>query len=79
MRPFDSNTVRYLVFTWLGTVLLQLVPMLQAKAIDWWALAATSVTALAGILVRVAQPDVKAPDALNAATLGLLNKNNPRP
>lgn len=57
----DSNTIRYLLLTWLATVLLQLVPMLQARAIDWWALGAQAVTTLAAVIVRLAQPDVDAP------------------
>jgi hypothetical protein len=57
----DSRTVKYLVLTFLGTVLLQLVPMLQAHAVDWWALGAQSVGTLAAILIRVAQNDLDAP------------------
>lgn len=72
----DSRTIRYLIFTWLGTVLLQLYPMLQAHKFDWWAIGAESVASLAGILIRMAQPDVQAPAALNAISLGFLNRNN---
>lgn len=66
----DSKTVRYLALSWLGAVLLQLVPMLQAHGIDWWALSAQSISSLAAILIRMAQPDVKAP-------VGFLNTRNP--
>lgn len=57
----DSKTVRYLVLTFLGTVLLQLVPMMQAHEIDWWALGAQAVGTLAAVLIRVAQNDIEAP------------------
>ena len=57
----DSRTVKYLVLTFLGTVLLQLVPMLQAHEVDWWALGAQAVGTLAAILIRVAQNDIDAP------------------
>lgn len=68
----SSNTIRYLILTWLGTLLLQLVPMLQAHAIDWWALGAQAVATLAAVIVRMAQSDIEAP-------IGALNKGNPRP
>ena len=57
----DSRTVKYLVLTFVGTVLLQLVPMLQAHEIDWWALGAQAVGTLAAVLIRVAQNDIEAP------------------
>ena len=63
----DSKTIRYLALTWLGTTLVQLVPMMQARSIDWWALGAQGVGTLAAILIRMAQPDVEAP-------LGILNR-----
>ncbi len=66
----DSNTVRYLVLTFVASILLQLVPMLQSKAIDWWALGSQAVAVLAALLVRLAQGDVQAP-------IDLLNKRNP--
>lgn len=66
----DSKTIKYLVYTFIGTMLLQLVPMLQAHSIDWWSLGAQSVGTLAAILIRMAQPDVEAP-------LSILNR--PRP
>ena len=57
----DSKTVKYLILTFVGTVLLQLVPMLQAHEVDWWALGAQAVGTLAAILIRVAQNDIEAP------------------
>jgi hypothetical protein len=60
----DSKTVKYLILTFLGTVLLQLVPMLQAHEVDWWALGAQAVGTLAAILIRVAQNDLNAPISL---------------
>lgn len=68
----SSNTIRYLLLTWLGALLLQLVPMLQAHTIDWWALGAQAVATLAGVLVRMAQPDINAP-------VDALNRRNPQP
>lgn len=64
----ESKTIKYLVYTFIGTVLLQLVPMLQAHKIDWWALGAQTVGTLAAILIRMAQDDVQAP-------IGFLNKD----
>jgi hypothetical protein len=57
----DSKTVKYLILTFLGTVLLQLVPMMQAREIDWWSLGAQAAGTLAAILIRVAQNDLDAP------------------
>ena len=67
----DSYTVRYLVLTFLASVLLQLVPMLQSKEIDWWSLGSQAVATLAALLVRVAQGDVQAP-------IDMLNRSNPK-
>lgn len=65
MKPWlDSNTVRYLLLTWLAGSLLQVVPMLQQHTVDWWALGAQAVATLAGILIRIAQNDVQAPISL---------------
>lgn len=62
----DSKTIKYLVYTFIGTTLFQLVPMLQAHQIDWWALGAQCIGTLAAILVRMAQDDIDAPlDILN--------------
>lgn len=68
----DSKTIKYLILTFLGTVLLQLVPMLQSHTIDWWALGAQGVGTLAAILIRMAQDDVQAP-------IAALNKGHPQP
>lgn len=67
----DSKTIRFLVLTWLGGMLLQLVPMLQNHVIDWWALGSQGIATLAGVLIRMAQDDVQAP-------LEILNRN-PKP
>ena len=67
----DSNTVKYLVLTFVASVLLQLVPMLQSHEIDWWALGSQGVATLAALLVRVAQGDVHAP-------INLLNRRPPQ-
>ena len=63
----ESKTIKYLVLTFCGTVLLQLVPMLQSHQIDFWALGAQAIGTLAAILIRMAQDDVEAP-------VGLLNR-----
>lgn len=76
MNWLDSKTIKYVFLTWLGGTLLQLVPMLQAKQIDWWALGTQAVASLAAIIIRIAQPDVEAPKALNALSFGLLNRSN---
>lgn len=68
----DSKTIKYLILTFIGTTLLQLVPMFQAHKIDYWALGAQSIGTLAAILIRMAQDDVQAP-------IGLLNKADPKP
>jgi len=57
----DSKTIKYLVYTFIGTMLLQLVPMMQAHSIDWWSLGSQAVGTLAAIVIRMAQPDVDAP------------------
>jgi len=67
----DSKTIKYLALTFLGNVLLQLIPMLQNRKIDFWALATVSVVTLVGIVTRLAQNDVQAPKAL-----GFLNASN---
>lgn len=59
----DSKAIKYLVLTWLASMFLQLAPMLSAHEIDWWSLGAQSISTLAGILIRMAQPDVEAPVA----------------
>jgi hypothetical protein len=67
----DSKTIKYLVYTFIGTMLLQLVPMLQQHLIDYWSLGSQAVGTLAAILIRMAQDDVEAP-------ISILNKGNPQ-
>ena len=67
----DSKTIKYLVLTFVGTMLLQLVPMLQNHVNDWWSLGSQTVGTLAAILIRMAQDDVQAP-------IGLLNRGDGR-
>lgn len=57
----DSKTIKYLAYTFIGTMLLQLVPMMQAHSIDWWSLGSQAVGTLAAIVIRMAQDDVQAP------------------
>lgn len=62
----DSKTIRYLIVTWLSTVLLSLVPMLNVHQIDWWALGSQSVASMAAIIVRMFASDVEGPfDVMN--------------
>jgi len=68
---FDSKTIKYLVLTFLGGTLIQLLPMLQAHKIDWWVLGTGAVATIVGIITRMSQPDVQAPKAL-----GALNASN---
>lgn len=79
MNWIDSKTIKYLFLTWLSAMLLQLVPMFQAHNIDWWALGTQSVVAFAGVITRMCQPDVVAPNVLNKLSLGAMNKNNLAP
>lgn len=79
MNWLDSKTIKYLALTWAASIIVQLVPMLQAHKIDWWALGTQTAVVFAGILTRMAQGDVVAPPAINAASFGLLNRNNPTP
>lgn len=74
MTPMQSNAIRLLLMTGAGNILLQTIPMLQAHKMDWWNIGITVVTTAAGILLRMGQGDVQAPAALNALSLGLLNK-----
>jgi hypothetical protein len=53
MNWTDSKTIRFLAAQWLGSTLLQLVPMLQSHQVDWWALGSQAVATLAGMLVRM--------------------------
>ena len=71
----DSKTIKYLFFTWLGSFLLQIVPMLKAHKFDWWDLGAEAIVTLSGILIRLGQNDIVAPKALDVITGGMLNSN----
>jgi len=70
VKPWtDSKTIKYLVYTFIGTMLLQLVPMMQQHVIDLWSLGSQAVGTLAAILIRMAQDDVQAP-------IGILNRQD---
>lgn len=77
MHWLDSKTIKYLFFTWFGTFLLQIVPMIRAHSFDWWILAAEAVATLAGIVIRMAQDDVIAPKALDTLSGGRFNRAVP--
>jgi hypothetical protein len=74
MTPMQSTTIRFLILTGVGNMLLQLIPMLQAHQFDPWNLGITAVTTTAGILIRMGQADVIAPALLDKLSLGLLNR-----
>lgn len=77
MKILDSNTVRYVLLSWVIAVAGTLIPMLQAHKIDIWALSAEALGALIALVARIAQPDIEAPKALNTLSFGLLNRSNP--
>ena len=60
----ESKVIRYLVVTWAVGVLMTLAPMMEQHAIDWWVLGSQSVSALAGIIVRMFADDVEGPLAI---------------
>lgn len=74
MAPMQSTTIRFLILTGVGNLLLQTIPMLSAHKFDPWNLGITAVTTIAGILIRMGQADVQAPKLLNTLSLGLLNQ-----
>ena len=75
MQPMQSTTIKFLLLTGAGNLLLQMIPMLQAHQFDPWNLGITVVTTLAGILIRMGQPDVQAPKILNTLSFGILNQS----
>ena len=73
MTATQPTTMRALFFVGLSQLLLQLVPMLNARHIDPWVLGASAVPIIAGMLVRLAGDDVLAPKFLDKLFLGKLN------
>lgn len=67
----ESNTVRYLFFTWLASLIAQFAAMLGNPPVNWKLLLVQALIALAGIVKRMVQPDVVAP-------LDILNRSNPK-
>ena len=65
----DSSTIKYIALAFVGSILLQLQPMLMSHAIDWWSLGSQAVASLGAIIIRMLQSDVKAPFAF-------MNTNN---
>lgn len=57
----DSLVIRYLAITWFAESLLALAPMLEAHAIDWWALGSKSVVFLAAAVTRMFAKDIEGP------------------
>lgn len=75
MQPMQSTTIKFLLLTGAGNLLLQMLPMLQAHKFDPWNLGITAVTTVAGILIRMGQSDVQAPKILDTMSFGLLNQS----
>jgi hypothetical protein len=57
----QSTATRALLLVLAGQLFTDLVPMLRAHAVDWWALAEGQVMILAGLVGNALRPDVNAP------------------
>jgi len=63
---FDSSTIRYLFLSLIGQILLQLVPMLQARSVDWWVLGSATTANVAAILIKMSSPTIQAPGPVDS-------------
>ncbi len=62
MQTFlQSTATRALLLVLAGQLLADLVPMLRAHAVDWWALAEGQAVILAGLAGNALRPDVDTP------------------
>ncbi len=75
--PLQSNAITILLFTIMATMLTELGKMLAVHKVDWWELGAALCPQVAGMIVRLAMPDIQAPPVLNSLFGGLLNRWNP--
>ena len=57
----QSTATRALLLVLAGQLLADLVPMLRAHAVDWWALAEGQAVILAGLAGNALRPDVDTP------------------
>lgn len=57
----QSTATRVLLFVLAGQLLADLVPMLRAHAVDWWALAEGQAVIIAGLVGNALRSDVNAP------------------
>lgn len=58
---FQSTATRVLLLVLAGQLLADLVPMLRAHAVDWWALAEGQAVIIAGLVGNALRSDVNAP------------------
>jgi hypothetical protein len=56
-----STATRVLLLVLAGQLFTDLVPMLRAHAVDWWALAEGQAVILAGLAGNALRPDVDTP------------------
>lgn len=62
MQTFlQSTATRVLLLVLAGQLFTDLVPMLRAHAVDWWALAEGQAVILAGLAGNALRPDVDTP------------------
>ena len=62
MKGFlESSATKVLLLTLVGQLLLDLVPMLRAHAIDVWALAEGQAVVLGMLIANALRPDVNTP------------------
>ena len=62
MQTFlQSTATRILLLVLAGQLLADLVPMLRAHAVDWWALAEGQAVIIAGLVGNALRSDVNAP------------------
>ena len=57
----QSTATRILLLVLAGQLLADIVPMLRAHAVDWWALAEGQAVILAGLAGNALRPDVDTP------------------
>ena len=62
MKTFlQSSATKVLLLTLAGQLLFDLVPMLRAHVIDWWALAEGQVVLVLALIGNALRPDVDTP------------------
>ena len=66
---YESKTVQGAIWIFLSAVLGALIPMIQAKEVDWWSLGLVALTSGLVALKRCFDPDIQGP-------LPAMNKDN---